>query len=899
MQKPVADLLDVIIAHIVSDILKYSSNNAYDVNLSSSNICDLYKSLSFLWKKCIYSFPDSGILLVQLGNCFVSLVEFDRDPIYLEGAVNLYDSALPVFKANAPDWAVCVLGKASALHKLAMLGVNERNNFKDAAILYDYALSCLEEQTSDWGDCVRGKALVLLQLAELCINSRKNLKDASSLYDSALKYYEEQTPDWLASLMGKVETLASLAASGNNSRNNLKDTFALLDNASEVYQKQTLEWAICLLTKASLLSRFADLSNNSRKNCEDAIKYFNMALPCFTEHPSYWASCLMGKSGALFRLASLGVNKHKHLEESVTLCDSVLQHFDEQTPEGAICLLRKTICLFKLAELGDNERKNLSHAILSLYLVPSSSFQPGSYLWLCYQRYVIHASSSLSEQLRKSKVAIDMIERERNNYRTAEDKSEFLEKVSELYLFRFSLLIDSNQYEEAWHTLHLCKNRTVIEAAQNLLPPPQKDPGLAKLYSEIKKLDEQLLDLETKEQVAEGLINNLREQKSSKVGQYLDLHPAKVPSLQETFTSFASLGSNSVLIELVSTKGGTYVFCYRPNTPHNFEPLLIPTATESWVRQVLQNIENINNNISEIKDSCKHDEECRLKLHKQYGNELQECLTDLGNVWRSIFDHLSLANECIHTIVVTGHGEYSLLPHACAFWNDCYLIERKQIVILPTPCISKNISTKISTISKIAGWAVNAVNLSTANDEAKESAKFWEQSGIAKIIPNCKKEEVLNLSNGKYVLHLIGHANFALYDPQQSAFHCSDYDLYPSDISSSMNLDSCNLVVLSACSAGAHAPRRGDSFAGLAHAFYDAGAPSIIAPLWFVYDETAKDFSTAFYKNWVDKSVSLASAYQSAMINLIEKYSDFPQFWMAWQLIGAWETKAGPPTPSN
>jgi tetratricopeptide (TPR) repeat protein len=859
-----------------------------------NNALEFYSEHTADWAKCILFKTRCLEELAVLGvNSRQNLIE----------SLLLHDKMRSYYEGLTPDWVSCILRIASVCQKLAELGVDPLTNLKNALHVCDIALLSVEEQTPDWADCLRVKATALNDLAFLGVNANENVKEAVTLYDTALQYFEEQSPSWYDCLRFKAATLRQLADLGVDSRNNLEEAVTCLDKCIHHYEEQTPAWADCLRHKATALSQLALLGFNAISNLESALMLYETALEYFEEHTPNWAYCISGKATVLQQFADLGVASRNNLEAAIQTYDKALAYYGEQTPDGAQCLFGKVSALLQLHPLV-GARQNFDDVASLVSSLPASIFPSGSILWLILQKFQIFLAPSASRKLQLSKEAIEILERERNRIRNAKEKSEFIERASELYLLRFQVLIESNQHEEAWHTLHLCKNRTVIEAALNFLPPPKNNPGLEKLYSEIKKLDEQLLDQETMDKVAEGLINDLRKQKSSIVGQYLDLHPEKVPSLQDTFTSFAALGSNSVLIELVPTDGGTYVFCYNPGThTHdtlpNFEPLLIPEATESWVRQVIQHIEDINNNISEIKDRCNQDADCREQLHTGYGNELKDYLSALGTVWSTIFDKFSLADEIIHTIVVTGHGEYSLLPHACAFWNDSYLIERKQVVILPTPCISKNIKANISDISTTAGWAVNAANLSAANEEANDSAKIWARSGIAKIIPDCKKEEVLNLSNGKYVLHLIGHANFALYDPQQSAFHCSDYKLYPSDISSSMNLDSCNLVVLSACSAGAHAPRRGDSFAGLAHAFYDAGAPSIIAPLWFVYDETAKDFSTAFYKNWVDKSVSLASAYQSAMKNLIGKYSDFPQFWMAWQLIGAWETTAVSPTPSN
>jgi CHAT domain-containing protein len=102
-----------------------------------------------------------------------------------------------------------------------------------------------------------------------------------------------------------------------------------------------------------------------------------------------------------------------------------------------------------------------------------------------------------------------------------------------------------------------------------------------------------------------------------------------------------------------------------------------------------------------------------------------------------------------------------------------------------------------------------------------------------------------------------------------------------------------DLVTLSACETGLGKTVRGEGYIGFAHAFFQAGARSMLVSLWKVEDEATALLMERFYRNRAGGAMTKAEALREAKLWLREQTDEqgnqpyaHPYYWSAFVLIG-------------
>jgi len=149
-------------------------------------------------------------------------------------------------------------------------------------------------------------------------------------------------------------------------------------------------------------------------------------------------------------------------------------------------------------------------------------------------------------------------------------------------------------------------------------------------------------------------------------------------------------------------------------------------------------------------------------------------------------------------------------------------------------------------------------------------------------------------NRGFYVVDMDSYAKSCLFfsGAQNTLFYAYDYQEGNGDgiltawEIMEMELDSTELVVLSACESGLGDVYDSEGVYGLRRAFHLAGAKRVMISLWAVDDQATQLLMREFYSNWlsgIDMDTSLANAKRYLMN---ETRYTHPRYWAAFILSG-------------
>jgi CHAT domain-containing protein/predicted negative regulator of RcsB-dependent stress response len=145
------------------------------------------------------------------------------------------------------------------------------------------------------------------------------------------------------------------------------------------------------------------------------------------------------------------------------------------------------------------------------------------------------------------------------------------------------------------------------------------------------------------------------------------------------------------------------------------------------------------------------------------------------------------------------------------------------------------------------------------------------------------------------VIHIATHAVAEPSRPELSQLVLSLVDsnghprnglLHAYDIAQ-LNLPA-DLITLAACRTGLGAEIQGEGTVGLAHAFLQSGAASILVSLWDVDDRSSAELMRLFYDSLLKDRLRPAAALRQAQISMMREGRWTQADWGAWAVIGEW-----------
>ena len=249
-----------------------------------------------------------------------------------------------------------------------------------------------------------------------------------------------------------------------------------------------------------------------------------------------------------------------------------------------------------------------------------------------------------------------------------------------------------------------------------------------------------------------------------------------------------------------------------------------------------------------------------------------------------IQSHLSNLNS-IRQIVFVPHGPLHYLPfHALTDRNDKFLIQSYCISVAPSAAVWLTLQSRQSRASNFVAMADTSLGFSSAEIE---SVQAFLPSRRHQLFSTNAADVFSTAAQTAGILHVAAHGDFpsdrALNDHSIALPGFSGQRFISASDIRAMNLSQLHLAFLSVCNGGLYRIGPADEPYGLVPAFLEAGSENVLATLWPLDDEFAKDFASEFYKCL--PSASPADAFRAACQKFIAE-DEFLRRWAGFLLIG-------------
>jgi CHAT domain-containing protein/Tfp pilus assembly protein PilF len=355
--------------------------------------------------------------------------------------------------------------------------------------------------------------------------------------------------------------------------------------------------------------------------------------------------------------------------------------------------------------------------------------------------------------------------------------------------------------------------------------------------------------------------------------KYASLRRIKTISVEQIQKILGILGNNAVLVEYFVTYEKTFIFVVTPEGFH-----VIPAISENTQLSKSRLSAYIDNYFREVVGYTLFDNIVQTWL------ELSKYLID------PISEYISKAN----LVYFVPHSVFHYLPLHALELDANPIIKGRPVLYLPSATLLQfYVDRNRRSLKTCSAFAIQERQQGYLfSREAESVANLFG----GKALVDVDKKAVVENSE-KDILHFATHGNFNFSDALSSGIALRNETLTAKELFSwSLNV---GLITLSACQTGVNKTGPGDELIGLTRSLLYAGARSVIASLWSVYDDSTIELMTTFYsllKDSQEKSVepiSKATALQLAQIKIMENKEHpkwkHPYYWAPFILVGDWK----------
>ncbi|MEU9172321.1 CHAT domain-containing tetratricopeptide repeat protein [Streptomyces sp. NPDC048420] len=266
-------------------------------------------------------------------------------------------------------------------------------------------------------------------------------------------------------------------------------------------------------------------------------------------------------------------------------------------------------------------------------------------------------------------------------------------------------------------------------------------------------------------------------------------------------------------------------------------------------------------------------------------------LEDMWHAFDSLVAPIGAWSRPGDLVILVPHGVLHHLPLHALRVGDQYLIERNPVSYAPSTsalreCRRGATATRGNRNTVVLGDPAD--DLPYARAEAVSVAAEFDTDPV--LGSDATRGAFSRALSTAGLVHYAGHARFVADDPMSSGLLLADGALSSRDIAA-LPAARPRLVVLSGCETGVSKDHPGDDTVGLLRGFLYSGAPSVLATLWRVPDESTAHLVTRFYHHLRENpAATTAHALRSATLDTLKRpcWSSL-YHWAPFALVGDWE----------
>jgi CHAT domain-containing protein/Tfp pilus assembly protein PilF len=484
--------------------------------------------------------------------------------------------------------------------------------------------------------------------------------------------------------------------------------------------------------------------------------------------------------------------------------------------------------------------------------------------------------------------AISIIESMRAKFADPSLKTFFMKDKSSVYERMIQFLYKMQRTPDALHYLERARARVMLDMlAEKTLSSKHKDEnellnqeqalrkrieeismsqekisferpqGPEEGISEPQKLEKPISELEQLQSQHRVILEKL-ERLNSELASLVSINPLKANEIQ------ALLDSDTILIEYFIGMENRFIFLVTQE-----KVLAVPLEVNS--EKLFQKIKEFRDRVTENITL----DRLIIKTYEEPASDLYQLL--IQPIEKEIFGKKNL--------IIVPHGMLHYLPFQALLSRDRkYLIESFSISYLPSATVLKyaRAKNKGNHVDLFAAGNPDTglTPLPAAELEVKEVSAIFEKKLV--LTGQQATKTSVKSQGPRYDLMLLStHGEMIESNPLKSnlRFTPSERDDGKLTVSEIFDMEiKANLVTLSACETAlvkgeAGDFPQGDDLVGLSRAFIHAGAPSVVASLWKVSDDSTVQLMRNFYQNM--RSMPKAEALRKAQLDLMKSTVHF------------------------